>query len=46
MRYLRFERWLNETLSVTGAITAVYFEEVRDTSVQMPLMPMVGFLGV
>jgi len=29
MRYLRFERWLNETLSVTGGISAVYFEEVR-----------------
>ena len=29
MRYLRFERWLNETLSVTGDISAVYFEEVR-----------------
>ena len=29
MRYLRFERWLNETLSVTGGFDAVYFEEVR-----------------
>ena len=29
MRYLRFERWLNETRDVSGAINAVYFEEVR-----------------
>ena len=29
MRYLRFERWLNETLEITGQIDAVYFEEVR-----------------
>jgi Holliday junction resolvasome RuvABC endonuclease subunit len=29
MRYLRFERWLTETLSITGGIDAVYFEEVR-----------------
>jgi len=29
MRYLRFERWLNETLNVSGRIDAVYFEEVR-----------------
>lgn len=29
MRYLRFERWLNETLEITGQIHAVYFEEVR-----------------
>jgi Holliday junction resolvasome RuvABC endonuclease subunit len=29
MRYLRFERWLNETRNVSGKIDAVYFEEVR-----------------
>lgn len=29
MRYLRFERWLNETRDVCGGIDAVYFEEVR-----------------
>jgi Holliday junction resolvasome RuvABC endonuclease subunit len=34
MRYLRFERWLNELLgvygrNVSGKIDAVYFEEVR-----------------
>ena len=30
MRYLRFERWLNETRAVTGKLDAVYFEEVRN----------------
>ena len=29
MRYLRFERWLNETRNIAGEIEAVYFEEVR-----------------
>jgi len=29
MRYLRFERWLGETLRLTGDVEAVYFEEVR-----------------
>src|SRR5690554_2466552 len=29
MRYLRFERWLNETRDVSGVINAVYFEEGR-----------------
>ena len=29
MRYLRFERWLNDTLKVVGGIDAVYFEAVR-----------------
>ena len=29
MRYLRFGRWLEQTLEVTGGIDAVYFEEVR-----------------
>ena len=29
MRYLRFKHWLTETKNVTGAIDAVYFEEVR-----------------
>lgn len=29
MRYLRFERWLNETRNISGRIDAVYFEEVR-----------------
>jgi len=29
MRYLRFERWLNETRNVAGGLDAVYFEEVR-----------------
>ena len=27
MRYLRFERWLNETRDVSGEINAVYFKE-------------------
>ena len=29
MRYLRFERWLDETLKIAGGIDAVYFEAVR-----------------
>lgn len=29
MRFLRFKRWLNELLSATHSINAVYFEEVR-----------------
>lgn len=29
MRYLRFSKWLDQTLEVTGGIDAVYFEEVR-----------------
>ena len=29
MRYLRFGKWLGQTLEVTGGINAVYFEEVR-----------------
>jgi Holliday junction resolvasome RuvABC endonuclease subunit len=29
MRYLRFGRWLDQTLEITGGIDAVYFEEVR-----------------
>ena len=29
MRYLRFGRWLGQTLEITGGIDAVYFEEVR-----------------
>ena len=29
MRYLRFERWLDETLRLAGDVQAVYFEEVR-----------------
>jgi Holliday junction resolvasome RuvABC endonuclease subunit len=29
MRYLRFERWLDETLRLAGDVEAVYFEEVR-----------------
>ena len=29
MRYLRFERWLNETNNVAGRLDSVYFEEVR-----------------
>ena len=29
MRYLRFERWLTETLRLAGDLEAVYFEEVR-----------------
>ena len=29
MRFLRFKRWLNELLSNSGHINAVYFEEVR-----------------
>jgi hypothetical protein len=29
MRYLRFERWLDETRKIVGGIDAVYFEEVR-----------------
>ena len=29
MRYLRFGKWLDLTLDVTGGIDAVYFEEVR-----------------
>ena len=29
MRYLRFERWLDETRKIAGGIDAVYFEEVR-----------------
>ena len=29
MRYLRFERWLGDTLKIVGDLEAVYFEEVR-----------------
>jgi Holliday junction resolvasome RuvABC endonuclease subunit len=29
MRYLRFQRWLDETLRLAGDVEAVYFEEVR-----------------
>ena len=29
MRYLRFGKWLDQTLEVTGGIDAVHFEEVR-----------------
>lgn len=29
MRYLRFERWLDEMLDLSGGLGAVYFEEVR-----------------
>jgi hypothetical protein len=29
MRYLRFGKWLDHTLEITGGINAVYFEEVR-----------------
>ena len=29
MRYLRFRRWLDQRLEITGGIDAVYFEEVR-----------------
>jgi len=29
MRYLRFGKWLDQTLEVTGGIDAVYVEEVR-----------------
>jgi hypothetical protein len=29
MRYLRFGKWLDQTLDVTGGIDADYFEEVR-----------------
>jgi Holliday junction resolvasome RuvABC endonuclease subunit len=29
MRYLRFERWLDETLRLSGDVEAIYFEEVR-----------------
>lgn len=29
MRYLRFGKWLEQTLDVTGGIDAVYFEEIR-----------------
>ena len=48
MRYLRFERWLEETHQVCGGVQAVYFEEVRrhlgvDTSL-LPLLrvPSIG----
>ena len=29
MRYLRFGKWLDQTLEVTGGIDVVYFEEIR-----------------
>ena len=29
MRFLRFKRWLNELLSTSNHINAVFFEEVR-----------------
>jgi len=29
MRYLRFNKWLNEILTLIGKIDAIYFEEVR-----------------
>ena len=29
MRYLRFGKWLDQTLEVTGGINAIHYEEVR-----------------
>ena len=29
MRYLRFGKWLDQTLEITGGLDAVYFEEIR-----------------
>ena len=29
MRYLRFGKWLDQTLEVTGGIDAIHYEEVR-----------------
>ena len=29
MRYLRFGKWLDQTLEITGGVDAVYFEEIR-----------------
>jgi Holliday junction resolvasome RuvABC endonuclease subunit len=29
MRYLRFGKWLDQTLQVTGGIDAIYYEAVR-----------------
>ena len=29
MRYLRFGRWLDQTLEITGGVDVVYFEEIR-----------------
>jgi len=29
MRYLRFAKWLDQTLEVTGGIDAIHYEEVR-----------------
>jgi hypothetical protein len=39
MRFLRFKQWLNELLSASNHINAVYFEEVGGTRVSMPRMP-------
>ena len=29
MRYLRFGKWLDQTLEITGGVDVVYFEEIR-----------------
>ena len=45
MRFLRFKRWLNEVLSVSGEINAVYFEEVRRHAGVDAAHAYGGFLG-
>ena len=45
MRFLRFKRWLNELLSVSKEINAVYFEEVRRHAGVDAAHAYGGFLG-
>ena len=45
MRFLRFKRWLNEVLSVSNEINAVYFEEVRRHAGVDAAHAYGGFLG-
>lgn len=45
MRFLRFKRWLNEVLSASNEINAVYFEEVRRHAGVDAAHAYGGFLG-
>ena len=45
MRFLRFQRWLDETTGLTGTIHALYFEEVRRHAGVDAAHAYGGFLG-
>jgi Holliday junction resolvasome RuvABC endonuclease subunit len=46
MRYLRFGKWLDQTLEITGGIDAVYFEEVRKHAGTDAAHVFGGFLAI